>query len=418
VELACLDKKDLDLGMTVVVTDLVSGEKHCARTLAGGRFRVPIGATKGDRLDIQIWNAPDVVDSYATCNVTEGAPVGRDIRTFEQKAPEYRVNGDGSTCPVDACAQFLADFYAVGSPLVAVQDGMGYSRNTPRFRRFFNLGQAGVDPGDPINFAPYYMMRPLKDPDGNVVPPRALLSINTVGDAFVNTSTGFAFARAAGAIPFLPPSAWDLYPDYRDYVMPQSLYQAYGGKTLNEVYIEGGSVEGVARTARYPAGPNCKANFNAANNPTLCTPAATISPTDCQNALYDADWFSEGKMLYDQQHPALPVRAARILGLHTNTDPASVEKAWSPRIKGVPFGPDQGAWDASAQLLAVANVYIKPSGQHTWDTKDVCRAWDQAAYGDMMITHFFQTNGKDLYYLSHPSTHLCLQSFDCDFLKQ
>ncbi len=418
VEVACLDKKDLDLGMTVVVTDLVSHEKHCARTLPGGKFRVPIGATKGDRLDIQVWNAPDAIDSYATCNVNEGAPVGRDIRSFEQKATQYRSNADGSTCPTDACAQFLADFYPVGSPLVAVQDGMGYSRNTPRIRRFFNLGQAGVDPGDPINFAPYYMMRTLKDPDGNVVPPRALLSINTVGDAFVSQSTGFAFARAAGVVPFLPPSAWDLYPEYRDYVMPQALYETYGGKTLNEVYIEAGEVEGVARTARAPAGPACKANFTTANDPKLCKSAPTLDPADCQNALYDADWFSEGKMGFDQQHPKVPVRAARILGMHAGSDLETLEKAWSPRIKGAPFAPDQNAWDASGQLLAVANLYVKPSGQHVWDTKDVCRLWDHAAYGDMMITHFFQTNGKDLYYLSHPSSHQCLQSFACDFLKQ
>ena len=35
-----------------------------------------------------------------------------------------------------------------------------------------------------------------------------------------------------------------------------------------------------------------------------------------------------------------------------------------------------------------------------------------------LTARFFMTNGSDLYYLSHPKTHLCLQdATKCDYMK-
>jgi hypothetical protein len=419
VEIACLNPDEDGPGKTVVITNLTSqsDKVHCARTLADGSLRIEFGATYLDDLDIQFYNAPDVVDSYATCNPTAAAPVGRHVTTFEQKATQY-FPASTATCPSDpspGCANFIDRFFPVGSLLVAPQDGLGFKRNSPKSRRFWFLAQMGVDPADPINYAPYYMMRPLPDPSGNPVKPRALLGADTVGDAFVNIETGLNFARAAGAIPFFPPSALALYPEYADYVTPQPLYDAYGGLTPNQVLISNYEVEGVARFGRRPAGPNCGVNYNT-SNPTICPSNPQPNATTCQNTLYDADWVSEGGNHYDAQHPALPLRLARVTGLHVDpTNPQTLLDAWAPRLQGVPFSADANAWDASQPILGVVNVYIQPQGAHTWDVVDACKLWDDAQYGGNMSGHFLQSGGTDPYYLSHPTTHECLETLTCPF---
>jgi hypothetical protein len=416
-EIACLNANEAGPNKTVVLTNLSQTEgqaAHCARTGADGSFRIEFGATYLDDLDVQFYDETDAVDSYKTCNVDPKAPVGRHISTFEQQAPAYHVTVDTS-CPTASCAQFMDRFFPVGSQLAAVQDGLGFKRNAPDARRFWFLAQIGVDPGDPINYAPYYMLRPLPDPDGNPTKARAMIGANTVGDAFVNIETGMNFARAAGAIPFFPPDALSRYPEYADYVTPQPLYDAFGGKTPNQVLIENYEVEGVWRFGRRPAGPSCGVNYDPSDAVTCPSPPA-VDPVLCTNTLYDADWMSEGKNRYDAQHPQVPLRLARVAGLRVDpSNPQTLLDAWKPRLMGVPFASDTGAWDASAPVLGVMNIYIKPQGQHTWDVVDACKIWDDAEYGGNMAAHFFRSNGTDPYYLSHPATHECLEALTCPF---
>ena len=56
-------------------------------------------------------------------------------------------------------------------------------------------------------------------------------------------------------------------------------------------------------------------------------------------------------------------------------------------------------------------------GSHTWSQGDLCRAFDFATYGNALIARFFASDGKDVYYLSHPKTHPCLADGTCDFFK-
>jgi hypothetical protein len=149
----------------------------------------------------------------------------------------------------------------------------------------------------------------------------------------------------------------------------------------------------------------------------LCPDKPVPDPTTCADTLYDADWVSEGGNMYDAQHPTSPLRLGRIAGMHVDpTNPATLAAAWAPRIKGVPFSSDTNAWDASAMVLGHVNVYIKPEGQHTWDVGDACKLWDDANYGGNLHGHFFQSGGTDVYYLSHPNSHECLEQLNCPFL--
>jgi hypothetical protein len=38
-------------------------------------------------------------------------------------------------------------------------------------------------------------------------------------------------------------------------------------------------------------------------------------------------------------------------------------------------------------------------------------------YYDQLAGRFFATNGTDVYFLSHPTTHTCLMDQSCDFLQ-
>ncbi|MBX3215459.1 MAG: hypothetical protein KF850_25705 [Labilithrix sp.] len=417
-ELACLGPEELSAGMTVVVTNVTSREVRCARTGKDGRFRVPIPTSTGDKLDVQVYTAPDVVASYDGCRVTDGAPLGRRVRDFEQAALKVFpvADSESSRCDeAEGCQQFRDRFFPVGTPLVAPNEGLGVARQTPAMRRFRDLAQAALDPGDPIAFAPYYMLKPLFDEHGQRVPPHALLTINTVGDNFVQVSSHLAFARAAGAVPFLPPSAVERLPAWADYATPHELYDRLGRRTPMQFLVDSGVAEGIARLGRTSAGPACRANYSTADAD-LCTQAPVLERYECMTALYDADWISEGRLPYDQPHPDVPLRLARVAGVHV-TDSTSLAAAWEPRLRGVPFGPDESSWAATERVVGLFNHYLVPKGQHTWSTGDACRAWDFAVYGNALTARFFASGGRDVYYLSHPKTHACLADGSCDFFR-
>ncbi len=417
-EIACLPPEELSEGMTVVVSNVANGEVRCARTGQGGRFEIAIPSSVNDKLDIQIYDAPDVVKSYDGCAVLRESPVGRRISTWERAAlhPLDVATPDSNHCDEPkGCAQFRDVFYPVDSALVAPNEGFGFHRQSPSLRRFRDLAQAAFDPADPIAFAPYYMLKPLIDENGKPTAPHALLNINTVGDNFVEIASGLTFARAAGALPFLPPSAATRYPEFADYATPQELYDRLGRKTPMQFLVDRSVVEGIARFGRTSAGPTCKENYKP--DATLCTKTnQTIDQLKCEHALYDADWVSEGRMPFDQPHPDAPLRLARVANVRV-TDGASLAAAWEPRLRGVPFAPDGTAWSARERVVGLLNHYLVPEGKHTWDVGDVCRQWDFAAYGNALTARFFATQGHDIYYLSHPRTHGCLVDGSCDFLR-
>jgi hypothetical protein len=426
-EVACLTPQEVDLGMTVVVTNISNGEKRCARTTADGRFRVPIPGSVGDKLDVQLYKKPDVVLSYDGCALKPDVGddlIGRRINKWEQSLPSYRLVADGEKTKCDAeegCQQYRDMFFAVGSPLVTPQEGFGIQRQTPQMRRLRDLAMIAVEAMDPINFAPYYMLKPLLDENGVAAPPHPLLYTNTVGDQFVPVSSGTAFARAAGAIPFFAPNALARFPEYADYVTPQPIFDLFGGKTPNQYLIDTDMVEAIARFSRSGgAGPVCKANFDPKAHP-VCEKLkrGDPSPQACRDALFDIDWLSEGRMPHNQPHAKVPLRIARLANMRLAGRPDLDEKllarAWEPRLRGVPFAPDATAWQPTEPLVTFLNMYIKPEGQHVWDAGDVCKAWDFATYGNNLFARFMATEGKDLYYLSHPSSHQCLEDSSCPF---
>jgi hypothetical protein len=414
IELACLNPDELpEGGATVIVTNLTTGERRCDRVAKEGRFRVPIPASAGDRLDVQVVLRPDAVRSYDGCEVLPNVPYGRTIRTFEQPAPTPRPIADGvAPCPTDACAQFQGRFYPVGAPLEAVQTGLGLRRQSPEIRRLLSLSQATLDAADPINYAPLYALRTPPAPDGKPQAPRGLMVLTTVGDHFVPAATGDAIARAAGALPFLPPQAARRFPDLASYATPAALFEALGQKTPDEVLVDGWVLEGNSMLGRTPAGAACAKNYAPS---ATCTGSDVADAETCRRTLYDADWYAEGADKYDAQHPPIPLRLARFAGTPV-VDGPSLDAAWAPRLLGAPFSGD-GNFEPSGPLISLVNAYVNPTGAHVFVTSDTCKAFDDNTYFLHLAGRFLSTGGADAYFLSHPRTHRCLATQTCPIFQ-
>jgi hypothetical protein len=91
---------------------------------------------------------------------------------------------------------FDTDGKQVGSTteLIAATSGLGRMRNSARFRRVIQIGQTGMDRGDPIAYARHL----IRDPLG--MSPRNILHLTDIGDRTVPFSTMVAWDRAVGLL--------------------------------------------------------------------------------------------------------------------------------------------------------------------------------------------------------------------------
>ncbi len=427
---------------TLLVYNPDNDELRCARVGEDARFRVGIPTSIGDRVTLAFYAGVDGVEDYASCRPSFGDAEPRSyVDAYGRgRVPNGTTNAiESEICQGTSCGVFQGVFYPEGSTLRAPAEGYGQIRQTPALRRFIQLAQIALDPGDPVSFAPYYAQRRMTDPFGAPIASHAVLTVNTIGDMNVPIDAGIAFARATGALPFLRPDQAEKYPHYADYVTPAALYEALGDKTPNQDLIDKHVIEGITALARHPAGDACATSANASVDgqwtslsgelracfPTGCATGGVSCPsgsscdealdrclprplgqTTCEEALFDKDDLDEGTALYFEQASPVPHRLARYTA---SANPSTIDLVWEPRLLGVPRGPD-GGWRPreDRRLTGLLDAYIVPEGTHTFVNGDPCEAFDAGLYLTNLVARFFQTDGTDLYYLSHPSTHLCL----------
>ncbi len=410
-EVACL--ASARQGRTLVLTNARNGEVRCGRIDAAGHGRIPVPASVGDALRVDLYAAPDAVLSYGSCAVAPGASKLATVSTWEVSATQLRaVRGEAPTCAnASGCQQFRGTLYAVGSGLVAPQEGYGLRRQTPEFRRLMNLTQHVVDAADPVNYARGYAIEPFAGPNGRPMAKRALLNIATLGDGYVNVATSVHFARVAGLIPFVPTSDAARQPEFLPWAVPSSLKMVWG-KTPDQVLVDKGVVEGVSRLGRTPAGPSCSVNRVSSE---VCGAAPDVDPRTCARMLYDPDYLDEGSAGYAQQSPVYPLRLARDLTQEVVGDEGLV-RAYRPRSQSKAFYTDAEGWVGGVPLAAHLGALVNPTGQHSWIAPDPCKRFDDVRYLENLMARFVATGGTDLPYLTRPGSHGCLARGSCDFL--
>ena len=422
-------------------------------------MRIGIPASIDDQVEVRFYPGRDMVKSYKTCEplYPEGTLPKTAVTTWGKGRYGNGSKNDieSETCTSPTCTTFQGRFFGEGTPLTAPAEGYGQIRQTPSLRRFIQLAQMALDPGDPISFAPYYSVKQMTDPYGHPIAPHAMLTLNTIGDMNVPLNSGIDFARANGALPFLRPEQGALYPEYANYATPEGLFSALG-KTPNQALIDNHVIEGITALGRHPATGECAASANAAfpdgefklveGGTTACFPTGCTAETEanpdtrkcysgshcdegqgrcvpnqlgqnkCDEALFDADDLDEGTARYFEQNLPVPLRLARYT---QNATSASIDEVWAPRLGGVPHSEDGGWVPDQRPLTALLNAYVIPEGQHCFENGDPCQSFDFGTYLTNLTARFFITNGEDVYYLSHPKTHLCLGTdvYQCGYLQ-
>jgi len=442
VEFQCLDLSEVTDGVglpdggTVVVINGANGQRRCARVSADGGFRVALAADAGDRLELQLFDEPDAVDSY---HPDHGCNLDPDARRVALVGSWGASNGGTGSAtaecaPAERCTLFLDDTHPPGSPLVAVDSGLGLILQTPAARRWWTLAAHAWSSADAASFAPHYALATLPGPGGRTRRSTGALLVTPVGDQTWPVDAQLSVARAMGALPFLRPDAATRYPDHVDYITPASLYEALGDMTPNRLLITRHVVEGVARLSREPP-EECGVNEVTPDGASQCHPpcesgcaagqscdpeillcvAEPVDSESCARSLFDPDVIDEGSAGYGQRVAAVPLRLGRVAAPATRD---AIEEIWEPRLAGTPFGTHTDTWRADRRVVALLMPYLDPLGSSTVAAMDPCERFSMDRYVKHLVARFFESQGADVYYLSHPSSHHCLEAADCPFLMQ
>ncbi len=386
-EFACLPGAGMAGDDLLVVRNLTNGEVACSGSTGAmpGRLRVPVPSDAGDRWVVEYYRHGRDRIHFGDCRFTGTAPTpDRVIRTWEV-----------GSAACDTCARFEATTWAAGDALVAPAAGFGRRRQTPDFRRLVTLAQVALERGDPINYARRVILEPLSAP-GIPERPRSMLIGNSTGDPNVNIATGYALARAAGIVPFLPPDAPAHLAEWR---APAAFATRYPGfASPNDVYIGMHAIEGVARLNRHPVAGGGEA------------------------FLADVDDLSDGRSFFaanglDQLAPTMGGLQPTTLGRGTTPGPAV---RWSRRSHAMARPGDDSVWtyEPNAPNSGMVSPYVQPAGIHGYlRIYDEALGFDMAVYMFNMVGRYLRTGGTDIPHLSDSAGHHCMEDSSCAYLR-
>lgn len=377
-EIACL--AELDADDVVLVRNFNHDELECGGAIGGvaGRFRVNFASDANDPIAIEIYrDARDITD-FGHCTIDGNPAPDQVIDTFQAGAARYQ-----------------ATIFEEGEPLVSPTVGFGNQRQSPDLRRLLFLAQAGFEPADPINYARRVFLDPVGHADAPATPTN-LFVITSIGDQSVPSSTGNAYARAAGLNAFLPADAPDSLAEWR---APAYFAERYPGmNSPNDLLIEYHVLEGVDRLNRHP-----------------------IDGAD--GFLFDVDGLSDDRLIFHpngrEQYDARDEEHLMVSPLNPPTlDPPLRWARQTARVQDAVGD----VWSVlpGDDVSAFLNFYSLPIGVHGFDSLvfDQELPWDPAQYLINLIARWGATGGQDLRYVTDPAGHQCLEDSTCDFLAE
>ena len=238
------------------------------------------------------------------------------------------------------------------------------------------LAQGGIDPGDPVNYAPLFLLHPRTEHA------HPILAMSTIGDNDVPVAAANTFARAAGLVPFIRHATGT---SLDDYATPDATWATYS-RTPAGVLIDNFVIEAVAGLARRPAPGHPTYLFDASN---LDDGRATWGELELTPPL---------RMV----RAARPLRAANNAPIDPSTAAGEVAAVWAP--------------SNSEPLASFVNAYVEPEGIHGFYPSDPSQPWDSGAYLANLIARFFATRGTDVPYFTDPTGHQCLATGRCAYM--
>ena len=390
-EFACLPAADMAADDLLVVRNLSNGEVECSGVTGGapGRFRVPVPSDADDRWEVSYYRHGRDKIRFGTCTWVGAAPrADRVINTWEVGATQRDAG-------CRACASFAARTWEQGAPLVAPTAGFGRRRQTPEFRRLVMLAQMVVERGDPINYARRVFLEPLGTAD-RPARPRSMLITNTTGDPNVTIATGYALARAAGIVPFLPHDAPAHLAEFR---APADFAARYPGfASPNDVYLGYHAIEGLSRLPRHPAG------------------------TGGENFLADLDDISDGRQYFNRNgrdQLAMGMGGIQPVTPGRNGVPGAPLR-WSRRSQPMARPGDDSVFTYANGMptSGMVSPYVQPQGIHGFrEIYNEAIAFDMGVYMFSMVGRYLFTNGTEIPYLADPTGHQCLEDSSCAYLR-
>jgi len=390
-EFACVPAAELGANDVMVVRNRTNGQVACSGATGGvaGRFRVPVPSDAGDRWEVSLYRGARDRMQFGTCAWRGAAP------TPDRVISTWQVGAAAREAGCTNCARFETTTWDTGAPLVATTAGFGRRRQTPEFRRLVMLAQMVLERGDPINYVRRVFLEPLTAPD--VTPrPRGMLITNTTGDPNVTIATGYAMARAAGIVPFLPADAPAYLAEFRAPADFAATHPGYASP--NDIYLQTHAIEGLSRLARHPV------------------------PGGGDTFLVDVDDLSEGRQFFaaDAQNQLPQSRGGMMPVTFGRNGFGAAPLRWSRRSAAMARAGDDVVWryNPDGANSGMVSPYVQPRGIHGFSKiYDPSLGFDMAVYMFSMIGRYLRTGGAEIPYLGDPMGHHCLEDSTCAYLR-
>lgn len=172
------------VGDTMVVFNDSNGERDCGYVGEEGTVRTSFEADKFDFIRVVVYQGDALVLGSTDCEVMEDAEERGSITEFANEIA------------------FQGHVYKVGDPLMAMDEGLGMKRASPRFRRLTNLAQIVVDGADPSIYGRHMLQDPIEYPGTGQKTETHVLMLTGTGDMSVPASGGIALGRSVGLIDY------------------------------------------------------------------------------------------------------------------------------------------------------------------------------------------------------------------------
>lgn len=288
----------VEVGDRIELHNLRNGEMGQGRVNEYGWFRTSVAADAIDAIDRRpLLGLSGRQTGPVPAKKNEELGDALEIRIFEGDTDVLRA----SVRTFQREVTFQGTQYLQDSPLVALQQGFGYQRNHPDFRRFVGFAQHAISSADPAVWGAHSYLEPLDvsyDPyrqGGNT----RVLMMPTTGDANVPVSTGIAMGRVSGFLgdwrrddaKFGPETGW------REIFQSDPRY----GTSIDQWLIDVWAVEGVPAMQRWkdndPIAPNALFDVENVSDGTASFTcgssdwSALIGENECAAAYEDQEVF-------------------------------------------------------------------------------------------------------------------------------